>query len=285
MNYLVYIATLVSIIACKTADEEISAGSLVSRVQFTSVDGVLLEGTLELPTLKGSHPLVVFVHGSGQRTRSDYQEIVNLLLPNGFAVFRYDKRGVGASQGVYSGVSAKNSSSLIPLLAADAAAAVNQVKENMSIDPHRVILIGASQAGWIIPAVEASTDISLTVCISGPAVSIGEEIYYSNLAETGSYPQDQADQMLASFSGMKGYDPISYIAIMQNPSLWIFGGKDVSIPIKRTLELLDSIKTNNGIPIEIKLYPNADHGIFNITTRKLEDYLAPMFEWLTNHSK
>ncbi len=119
-----------SIIACKPGDQEVIADSLVSTVQFVSSDGILLEGTLELPTLTGTHPLVIFVHGSGRATRSDYQEIVNELLPKGYAVFRYDKRGVGASQGTYSGVSAKNSIDLILLLASDAAATISHLKKN-----------------------------------------------------------------------------------------------------------------------------------------------------------
>lgn len=281
MIHSMLILFLFPLIACSSKDQQVIADSLVSTVQFVSSDGIVLEGTLELPTLTGTHPVVVFIHGSGRATRSDYQEVVNQLLPKGYAVFRYDKRGVGASQGTYSGVSAKNSSELIPLLASDAAAAISQLKKNAVIDPGRVILIGASQAGWIIPAVVATTGISLTVCISGPAVSVGEEIFYSQLAETGSYTQDEADQMLASFSGPKGYDPLSNIEMMHKPSLWIFGGKDVSIPIKRTLDLLDSVRSDHKLPIEIKLYPNANHGIFNANTGKFENYIPPMIEWLT----
>lgn len=280
MIRIMLILFLFSLIACSLKDQQVIADSLVSTVQFVSSDGIVLEGTLELPTLTGTHPVVVFVHGSGRATRSDYQEVVNQLLPKGYAVFRYDKRGVGASQGIYSGVSAKNSSELIPLLASDAAAAISHLKKNDVIDPGRVILIGASQAGWIIPAVVATTGISLTVCISGPAVSVGEEIFYSQLAETGSYTQDEADQMLASFSGSKGYDPLSNIKMMRNPSLWIFGGKDVSIPIKRTLELLDSVRSDQKLPIEIKLYPNANHGIFNVNTGMIENYIPLMLERL-----
>jgi uncharacterized protein len=283
MNNLLSIL-FIMLVSCKGSVQDELPVELVLPVQFASTDGALLEGTLELPAKTGTHPLVVFVHGSGRTTRSDYQDIADLLLQKGYAVFRYDKRGVGASQGIYSGVSAKNSVDQIPLLAADAASAINNLKKNRSIDAKKIILIGASQAGWIIPAAANLTEVSFTICISGPTVTVGEEIFYSKLAETGSYPQDQADQMLKDFTGFKGYDPIPNVKTMNKPSLWIFGGKDVSIPIKRTIELLDSTKTAQHLPVEMVLFPNADHGIFNISTRTLENYYDPMLSWLKANS-
>ncbi len=274
----------VILLTCCQSTQGVHEVELVSFIQFSSNDGALLEGTLELPAKTGIHPVAVFVHGSGRATRSDYQDITDRLLQKGIAVFRYDKRGVGASQGTYSGVSAKNSVDLIPLLASDAASAINNLKKNESIDSKKIILIGASQAGWIIPLAAKLTDISLIICISGPTVTVGEEIFYSKLAETGNYSQDEADQMLKNYSGLKGYDPIPNVKMMIKPSLWIFGGKDVSIPIKRTLELLDSIKISQHLPIEVVLFPNADHGIFNLNTRTWENYQDPMLNWLLAHS-
>ena len=96
-------------------------------VKFDS-EGVTLEGVLDLPPGSGKFPLVVFVHGSGQRTRSDYSEFVAPFLKNGFATFRYDKRGVGNSGGHFDDVNVgtENSSVTIHTLAKDAIAAVKK---------------------------------------------------------------------------------------------------------------------------------------------------------------
>jgi dipeptidyl aminopeptidase/acylaminoacyl peptidase len=251
-------------------------------VRFES-NGTLLEGVLNLPENSVNYPLVVFVHGSGRTTRSDYREFVAPLLKEGVAVFRYDKRGVGASGGTYNGVNTENSERMFSILAADAAAAIRHFKNDKRIDAGKIILVGGSQAGWIIPEINTLTDIWLSVCISGPSVSVGEEIYYSDLAETGSHTQKQADLMLKAFNGLRGYDPLSRIEKMKKPSLWLFGGNDVSIPVKRCIHLLDSIKELRLLPLEMKLYPDADHGLFNTVTRQREDHVNLIIQWIGRH--
>jgi uncharacterized protein len=255
---------------------------LEETVRFES-GGVFLEGALNLPGGSGQYPLAVFIHGSGMVTRNDYQEFVDPLIQAGIAVFRYDKRGVGASGGVYNGIGPQNSERMFALLASDAASAIRHFNNDKRIDSDKIILIGGSQAGWIIPEINTMADIWLSVCISGPLVSVGEEIYYSDLAENGLHPQEYADHMLKNFEGVKGYDPISRVEKMKTPSLWLFGGKDVSIPIKRSIHLLDSVKTSQHLPVEMKLYPDADHGLYNTGVGKREDHVELIVQWIRNH--
>jgi dipeptidyl aminopeptidase/acylaminoacyl peptidase len=178
-------------------------------------------------------------------------------------------------------VSTENSERVFPILASDAAAAISHLKNDYRIASDRIIVIGGSQAGWIIPEINAIANVWLSVCISGPLVSVGEEIYYSELAENGAYAQEQADQMLRNFRGLRGYDPIARTRKMNNPSLWIFGGKDVSIPVKRCIHLFDSIRRSQQHPISMKLYPHADHGLY--TEGKREDYVNLIIQWIKNH--
>ena len=72
-------------------------------VQFTSRDGTVLAGTLTVPD-GGRAPFaaVVFVHGSGPMDRDEtigpnpfFLQLSNALSNAGYAVLRYDKRGVG----------------------------------------------------------------------------------------------------------------------------------------------------------------------------------------------
>ena len=58
-----------------------------------------------LPPGRGPHPAVAYVTGSGPTTREYLPELQALLLRHGVAVLAYDKRGVGASGGVYPGES------------------------------------------------------------------------------------------------------------------------------------------------------------------------------------
>lgn len=249
------------------------------EIQFTNGD-VTLSGVLELPTGNGKVPLVIFVHGSGRRTRDDYQPVATELVKAGYAVFRYDKRGAGKSSGDFMEVGTHNSNERIPLLASDAVAAIKSLKSHSRIDRKKVIVIGGSQAGRIIPVIAGITDVAATVCISGPTVSVGEEIYYSDLAEHGSESQDAADKLLNDFRGTRGFDNTSYVRKMKKPSFWIFGSKDVSIPVKECIARLEKIKKEEKLPVDMKIYANADHGIVNTSTRKMENYVPEIITWL-----
>ena len=88
------------------------------------------------------------------------------------------------------------------------------------------------------------------------------------------------------------YDPVPVVAELEVPSLWIFGGDDHSMPTAWTIEELVRLQAS-GAPIEILLFPEADHGI----TRYEEngeggrrfvgyepEYHPAMVEWLVRWS-
>ena len=249
-------------------------------VKFDS-EGVTLEGVLDLPPGSGKFPLVVFVHGSGQRTRSDYSEFVAPFLKNGFATFRYDKRGVGNSGGHFDDVNVgtENSSVTIHTLAKDAIAAVKKLKHNSGIDSSRCILIGASQAGWIIPVAANLDHIYLTAIFCGPTVTVGEEIYYSTLAEYGNYPVAEANTMVLSYGGIKGFDPIPDVSKMTRPGLWIFGKEDESIPVDRSIQLLEQVRQKFSLPIHIRVIPDVNHSM-RYKDGKAADYVNVILDWI-----
>lgn len=240
-----------------------------------------LEGLLQIPDKEGKHPLVVFIHGSGKGTRDEYKNLFSVFLSKGYAVFSYDKRGVNGSGGTYNGVGPKNSPMMIPLLASDAYEGIEAVKKHSSIDSSKVILMGGSQAGWIIPVVASmNRSVSHYVILYGPTISVGEEIFYSRLAETGDVPIDQAEARLADFSDLRGFDPLPYVSSLKQKGLWIFGGKDRSIPTPRSIRILESLSKENKSLNTIKLYPNAGHGLRNIETGQVENFVPFILDWL-----
>jgi len=70
------------------------------QVRFAS-HGATLAGELDLPPGKGQAPLVFVIHHSGAVDRDAYGYLAELLVAQGYAVFRFDKRGTGASDGEY----------------------------------------------------------------------------------------------------------------------------------------------------------------------------------------
>jgi uncharacterized protein len=276
LSKLLAVALALNLLPCCASEKR---APIEETVKFQSGDATL-EGTLNLPDARGKYAVVIFVHGSGMRTREDFRVFVHAFNEAGIATFRYDKRGVGLSGGTYTDVGTINSERMFGVLAGDAAAAIDHLKRDSRIDPRRIIVAGVSQAGWIIPEINKITNVYLSICISGPSVSVGQEIYYSDLAENGAYSQAQADSMLRYFTGPKGFEPVPRIARMKTPSLWIFGDKDVSIPVKRSITILDSIKLKSNLPLEMKIFKNADHGLYNASTHRPEDFVTVMIDWI-----
>lgn len=56
------------------------------------------------------------------------------------------------------------------------------------------------------------------------------------------------------------YDPFPVVAALENPSMWIFGGEDSSMPTADSIDKLEIIR-EDGRPIEVEVFPNAEHGI------------------------
>lgn len=70
------------------------------QVRFDS-QGVRLAGELDLPLGDAPAALVFVIHHSGPVDRDSYGYLAELLVREGYAVFRFDKRGTGASDGEY----------------------------------------------------------------------------------------------------------------------------------------------------------------------------------------
>jgi pimeloyl-ACP methyl ester carboxylesterase len=257
------------LVACSATSPD-SGGTLVAS------DGARLAYSIDYPSGSGPFPAVVLVHGSGRVTRADHVGLSARFTSHGWAVLRYDKRGVGESQGTYSGVGVANSDTLIPLLGRDAAAAWKRLAESERIDISRVGFAGGSQAGWIIPvAISVTPNAAFGVMLSGPTVSVGSEIYFSSFAENTALPLDDAYEQLQSFSGPEGFDPGPYLATM-TPTLWLFGSEDRSIPTRVCVERLNATASPAAT---YKVFPGLDHAlsgdVWNDVYGFLDRFTAP----------
>jgi alpha/beta superfamily hydrolase len=111
----------------------IAFDSRVQEVVFTSTGGAQLAGQIDWPLNVAEPPLVVIIHHAGREPRDSYQHYAAKLVPAGYAVFRFDKRGAGKSGGEYGCCEADDA------LAAYAAAAAQP-----GYDPARVFIIAQS---------------------------------------------------------------------------------------------------------------------------------------------
>jgi dipeptidyl aminopeptidase/acylaminoacyl peptidase len=254
-------------------------------LRVPSKDAVLA-ADLRLPEGTPPFPAVVLVHGSGRVTRDQLSFLGRRFLDRGIAVVAYDKRGVGGSTGEYSGVGPKNSDRMFDLLSGDAIACAEAIRNRKDIDAKRVGLAGASQAGWIIPVAATKTDIfSFLVILSGPATSVGEEIFYSNLAgyDPGSIQglaDEEIDRRMKAFTGPHGFDPEPVIAKLRVPTMWIVGEKDRSIPTPHTIQNIHRLRDANRLPITLKVLPGADHSLRDVQTHEFIEFWPDVWAWL-----
>jgi dienelactone hydrolase len=57
------------------------------------------------------------------------------------------------------------------------------------------------------------------------------------------------------------------------PGLWILGGRDKSIPVRLTMEMLDSLKAQ-GKDFTYIYYPDANHGLVDEDTHVYHPFFA-----------
>jgi uncharacterized protein len=235
------------------------------QVRFIS-SGDILSGIILRP--KNPIAALVIVHGSGQEKRM--MEFATLLSSNGIAVLTYDKRGVGESGGVYAGpeVGTNNvDSANLNLLAFDASAAVNALTTDLANKNIQIGLIGFSQAGWVIPLTAAKNNkVNFMVIFSGPLISVRKQLrfqFYTNNDAKFWDTHSEEDARFHILNDVDKYqfvdtDPLATLSKLSIPGLWIYGGRDIQVPIKLSIEHLDRLKFKNK-RFEHKLYPDLGH--------------------------
>jgi pimeloyl-ACP methyl ester carboxylesterase len=154
---------------------------------------IKLAGTLTLPNLNGNHPLVILISGSGAQDRDEtifnhrpFLILADYLTRKGFAVFRYDDRGVGGSTGSYS-------NSTFTDLSEDVNAIYNYFIKHNDINCFKIGLIGHSEGG-LVASISASnlSGISFVVLMASPGI-VGSELICDQVANLGRASGLKAD--------------------------------------------------------------------------------------------
>lgn len=139
--------------------------------------GVKLAGTLTLPKSDIPCPAAILIHGSGPNDRNGtfagtFHLLADHLSRQGIAVLRFDKRGAGASTGVYGQATTHD-------FASDVKAGMEFLKQDPRIDPGQIGLIGHSEGGVIAPMVASQYgDVAYMVLMAGLGQTFGEAAAY-----------------------------------------------------------------------------------------------------------
>ena len=165
------------------------------NISFLS-DGLALAGTITLPDIQGTFPGVVLVPGSGQVDRNEnakklainaFREIAAVLATKGIASLRYDKRGIGQSQGDFWKTGFYDNIK-------DASNAVDFLKHHAQIDSEQIFVLGHSEGAAIATRLAATgTNIKGVILLAGTAQS-GEDVLVW-----------QGEQVTKSMHGINGF--------------------------------------------------------------------------------
>lgn len=249
-----------------------SAGITITDIKFQS-QGVTLSGSVVMP--KNAFAAVVVVHGSDPVKRE--MAFAKRLAKQGIAVFTYDKRGVGESGGVYVGPSVGTnniSTENLNLLAEDASSAVAVLGAKLKGKKLPIGLVGFSQAGWIIPiATTKNPMVRFMVLFSCPTITTLEQLrfqFYTNDNDKFWDTHTEQDARGHTKNDPDKYqfaatDPKVSLNALAIPGLWLFGEKDIQIPVKLCIEQLNALKAK-GKPFDYTLFPDLGHNTTAETT-------------------
>lgn len=139
-----------------------------------SNQGLRLAGSLRLPDGVGPWPVLLVLHAAngGARAFPFYRHLATHLPARGMAVFIYDRRGSGQSEGD------RNTASFDDL-AGDAAAAIDALSARADIDSARIGVYGISQGGWLAPMVAVRRpNVAFLAIVSGCGVPPARQMDY-----------------------------------------------------------------------------------------------------------
>ena len=152
-----------------------------------------LRGTITKPKADGKYTAVVIIAGSGEIDRDGmivplklesniYKGLAHVMARLGVVILRFDKRGVGKSEGEFLKTGMWD-------LVSDIEAMITYLKEQPFVDPENIILAGHSEGCMLATVVNARTPVNGLILLTGAAESLEEatkrqrEIIYKELKE------------------------------------------------------------------------------------------------------
>jgi pimeloyl-ACP methyl ester carboxylesterase len=270
--------------------------------------GFTLVGTLSRPEhVSGRLPAVVLVGGSGPQDRDELVsgipilgQLAGAIANAGFAVLRYDKRGVGQSGG-------RTESASLADFAEDVRAAVKMLSDRKDIDPKRIAVIGHSE-GAAIALLAASKDkriaavglleahgtsgadlilaqqkraldrLTLTSEEKQAKIELQKRVNEAVITGKGldQLPPEIRRQMdNAEFQSLLANDPAKVMPDVKQPLLIVHGSLDMQVEPSNAdrLEAL-ARKRKNSPPVDVVRVAGVNHLLVPATTGEADEYAS-----------
>ena len=281
------------------------AQSYVQTIKYRNLvidlgNGLKTKAQLTYPAIgKGPFPGVLLIHGSGALDMNEtiggyihkggaqppkpFWQIAQYLSERGFAVLRYDKRGVGANHTILDTNVWGNATSND--LIHDAERALNVLLQQPEVDPKRVSIVGHSEGTIIAPrvAIDNSTKVKNIVLMGVVAQNDRDIVYYQNLYLPLAYAAQVLDKNHTGFISIEqiAKDPVLGRNIVP-PSIFLSNNTKA-----KTTAIAKFFGTNGYVSIDRQLRPPLIKGLENGTALKWLDSkcnnLSGCPKWLVSY--
>lgn len=320
----------------RTEAEKVEISSLEVReeeVRFSATDGVVLAGTIALPVKPGLLPAVLLIVGSGPQDRNSdsgpgglkigiLRTLAKHLSQAGIVVLRYDKRGVGNSQGTYDFVCLND-------LVGDAGAAIRFLRSRPEVDVARIGIIGHSEGG-LIATMLASGDVSIRaiLLLGAPGHRFAEILLrqfervsnrmlqkdklaaslerrrrtLESLQRTGDWDSSEVEEQVRRavaparrkwFQDLLTLDPTSVLSKVHTSVAIFQGGRDIQVDPDDALLLGNTLDEAGHRDHLVRIFPDLDHLFMRSEGQGLSEYADPdrnldpefleaVIEWIQN---
>ncbi|MEZ5285925.1 MAG: alpha/beta fold hydrolase [Vicinamibacterales bacterium] len=268
--------------------------------------GFNLAGTFTRPAGEAARlPAVVLIGGSGPTDRDEtvagipiFGQLARGLVEAGFAVVRYDKRGVGQSGG-------RTESVTLGDYAEDARAVVRWLQQRKDVDRDRIAVVGHSE-GAAVAMMLASREkrVKAVVLIAGPGTSGSELVLEQQrhaLDVMKASDEDRAAKIALQqkihaailddgswdgvpdpvrrtadtpwFHSLLAFDPARVMKDVDQPVLIVQGELDTQVPPHHADTLLAlAAARRRKVDEEILKVPGVNHLLVPATTGEVSEY-------------
>jgi pimeloyl-ACP methyl ester carboxylesterase len=267
--------------------------------------GFNLAATITRPKNVTVAPAVILIAGSGPTDRDEtvagipvFGHLARDLVAGGFAVVRYDKRGVGQSGG-------RSEFATLGDYAEDVVAAVKFLEKRKDIDPKRIALVGHSEGAAVaLLAARRAGNVSAVALIAGigttgaqlnleqqqdafraaktpeaervAKVELQKKVQAAVLTGKGweDVPADIRKQAESPwFASFLAFDPAPVIARLDQPLFVIQGALDMQVPPHHAEKLGALANARKKAPkTEVVVLPGINHLLVPARTGDLAEY-------------
>jgi predicted esterase len=207
-----------------------------------------------------------FIHKYGPKPPTPFWQIAQYLSERGFAVLRYDKRGVGANFTILNTNVWGNAT--ISALIHDAQKAVRILTVQPEVDPKRISIIGHSEGTIIAPwvAIDNSTMVKNIILMGTVAQSTRGLLYHQIVDLRSEYATQVLDK---NHTGLISIQQIANTPVLRNvlvPSSVLFTGNTKLITNALVNKFGNSTPKPSYISIGKQLKPSLIKAFENLTT-------------------